>query len=178
MKSRIESFLNDPSIHFKEPFESFLNEIDKWLVSFDFFMSKSQQEKEPTPEPGDQSLPDQFRETITNEAKKFLDCIDEWLACMNLMMNQNSQDEESLSETSDHPFATSLIRPLKDLYEKVINKAENKSTEVEEAQLFDHQMQELRNMGFRDDEQNLAILMQTKGDLLRAVIVLLDAEKT
>jgi hypothetical protein len=197
LKPIFESFLNEPSASFKKPFRSFVNDLDRMLAEIDLWMhQKSFQEAEPEPstESSDQPSADSFLhpfkdffEKVMNETKSFIQDLNEWLTTeFDLWTQQkSSQDEEEADpeptpERSDQPFTDSIIRPFKDLFEKVISDVEIDSTkaDVEEVQLFDQQMQELRKMGFLDDDQNLAILIQTKGDLLSAVIVLLDSEST
>jgi hypothetical protein len=194
LKPIFESFLNDPSDSVKKPFRSFVNDLDVWLAEVDLWMHQKsfQEEAEPTTQSSDQPNAESiirpfkdFFEKVMNETNSFLQDLDEWLAEVDLWMNQKSSQEEEADpeptrEGSEQPFTDSIIRPFKDLYEKVVSEAENDpTTDVEEEfQLFEQQMQELRKMGFLDDDQNLAILIQQKGDLLSTVIVLLDSETT
>jgi hypothetical protein len=193
LKPIFESFLNNPSDSVKKPFRSLVNDLDVWLAEFDLWMHQkpSQEGTEPTTQSSDQPTAEsilrpfkEFFEKFMNETKSFLQNLDEWLAGIDLWMNQKSCQEEDADpepthEESEQPFTDSIIRPFKDLYEKVISEVENDpTTEVEEFQLFEQQKQELRKMGFLDDDQNMAILIQQKGDLLSTVIVLLDAEAT
>jgi len=194
LKPIFESFLNDPSDSVKKPFRSFVNNLDEWLAEIDLWMHQKsfQVEPEPATESSDRPntesilrpLKDLF-EKVINETKSFLQDLDEWLAEVDLWaLPKSSQEEETdpkpTHEGSEQPFTESILRPFIDLYEKVVSEVENDPTKAEveeEFQSFEQQMQELRKMGFLDDDQNLAILIQQKGDLLNSVIVLLDAER-
>jgi len=188
LKPIFESFLNDPSAYVMNPFRSFVNNLDGMLAEIDLWMhqksSQGAQTEKPTPESGDQSSAESFLrhfkdlyEKVMNEANSFLQGLDDWLAEIGKWMREETEPDPK-PEGSDQPFTYSIMRPFKDLYENVINEVENDTTKAEEPQLFEPQMQELRKMGFLDDDQNLAILIQKKGDLLSAVIVLIDSEST
>jgi len=187
LKPIVESFLNDPKAFVKKPFQSFLNDLDEWLAEIDLLMhQKPQQKEEITPESNDQPNTDSFNlfrdiyEKFMNETKKILSGLDQWIAEIDLLMHSNPQQkEEIIPESSNQPFADSFIRPFKELYENVISEVEIVTErQAEEPQLFEQQMQELKKMGFLNEDQNLAILIQTNGDLLRAVIGLLEPKKT
>jgi hypothetical protein len=152
LKPIFESFLNDPSASAKKKFQSFVQDIDELLAEIDLWMhQKSSKDAEPKPS----------------------------------------------SERNEQFNAESILRPFRELYEKILNDTQSflqdlndwlegmdlwvggetePTPEVKVHNPFDQQIQELRKMGFLNDDQNLAVLMQNKGDLLSAVLMLLDSE--
>jgi hypothetical protein len=182
-KAMFESFLNDPSAFAKKPFQAFVNNLDEWLAEIDLMMHQKSHNE--TTESNDQ--PHEpfihpfkvFYEKFMNEARSFINDLENFLAQFNQKSEQEESARESTPENSDQPFTDSFIRAYNDLFEyKATNEAVESNTtksETEEPQLFEQQMQELRKMGFLDDDQNLAILMQKNGHILDSVLALLDS---
>jgi hypothetical protein len=199
LKPTFESFMNDPSASVKKPFQAFVNNLDAWLAEIDLWAHQKSQGATPerSDQPNAESFIDPYKvfyEKILNEAKSFFNDLEEWLT----QFAQKSEPEEdtareSTPESSDQPFVDSFIRPFKDLYgkvtsepvvesepvvvesEPVVVESDTTKSEVEEPPLFEQQMGVLKRMGFLDDSQNLAILMQKNGDLSSAVLMLLDS---
>jgi len=179
LKPIFESFLNNPSASMKIPFQDFLKDLDCWLSEIDLWMHQKpsqETESEPSNQPDAESFRRRFKEfceKFMNEAKSLFQDFEDWFA----EKFPEEAELEQIPESNDQPFTESIVRPFKDLYEKVMSEIESESTEAEgqEIQLFEQQMQELRKMGFLNDEENLLILTQTNGDVLSAVLVLLDS---